>query len=229
MIIQQLYCRFTRDHGFEKPHDPSGLRLMNAAAEHTMREFPGDIRLAFGESDEYSFVFDRNTTLYQRRAAKLVSLVVSCFTGHYVALWKEYFPSTPMSRVPLFDGRAVAYPTLRTLRDYLSWRQADTHINCQYNTCYWLLMQKMQDREAVQKALQGTLTADKNEIMFTMGVNYNNIPDMYRKGSIIIWVFDEEDGKQQHCRGKKRKKVLTVFHEDIIRETFWEKYPHVLQ
>lgn len=32
---------------------------------------------------------------------------------------------------PVFDGRAVCYPTLAILRDYLSWRQADTHINNQ--------------------------------------------------------------------------------------------------
>jgi tRNA(His) guanylyltransferase len=29
----------------------------------------------------------------------------------------------------MFDARAVLYPSDRTLRDYLSWRQADTHIN----------------------------------------------------------------------------------------------------
>jgi tRNA(His) guanylyltransferase len=219
-------CRFTRDHGFEKPHDASGLALMNAAAKETMKEFPGDLRLAFGESDEYSFVFDKNTKLYQRRASKLVSLVVSCFTGNYVRLWQEYFPRMPLSRVPLFDGRAVAYPSLKTLRDYLSWRQADTHINCQYNTCYWLLMKEMQDREAVQKVLQGTLTADKNELLYQRGVNYNDIPEMYRKGSTIIWVY--EDGLGQEGKRKRGKKELKVFHEDIIRDRFWDTYPHVL-
>lgn len=206
---------------------------MNAAAEHTMREFPGDIRIAFGESDEYSFVFHKNTTLYQRRAGKLVSLVVSCFTGHYVKLWSEYFPRTPLSRVPLFDGRAVAYPSHRTLRDYLSWRQADTHVNCQYNTCYWLLMKEMNDREMVQKALQGTSTAEKNEIMFQRGINYNNLPAMYRKGSIITWVVQgeccpsREDGRE-FKEMRKMKRVLQICHDDIIREKFWEQYPHIL-
>ena len=33
---------------------------------------------------------------------------------------------------------------------------------------------------------QGTLAADKNEILFSQfGINYNNEPEMYRKGSII--------------------------------------------
>lgn len=35
--------------------------------------------------------------------------------------------------------------------------------------------------------LQGTLAADKNEILFSrFGVNYNNEPDIYKKGSIVF-------------------------------------------
>jgi tRNA(His) guanylyltransferase len=37
----------------------------------------------------------------------------------------------PMLYTPVFDGRAVCYPNFVVLRDYLSWRQADTHINNQ--------------------------------------------------------------------------------------------------
>ena len=66
-----------------------------------------------------------------RRASKLVSLVVSCFTGRYVALWPDAFPGRPLRRPPMFDGRAVCYPTDAALRDYLAWRQVDTHINNQ--------------------------------------------------------------------------------------------------
>ncbi len=36
----------------------------------------------------------------------------------------------PLLYPPQFDGRVVAYPTLKCLRDYLSWRQAD---------CMWMV------------------------------------------------------------------------------------------
>lgn len=64
-----------------------------------------------------------------RRASKLVSLVASLFSAAYVRFWPVHFPDTPLAATPLFDGRAVLYPADSTLRDYLSWRQADTHIN----------------------------------------------------------------------------------------------------
>lgn len=34
---------------------------------------------------------------------------------------------------------------------------------------------------------KGTLSADKNEILFSrFGINYNNEPDMYKKGSVLF-------------------------------------------
>ena len=64
-----------------------------------------------------------------RRASKIVSTLCSCFSSSYVRGWARHFPHTPLAATPMFDARAVLYPALRTLRDYLSWRQADTHIN----------------------------------------------------------------------------------------------------
>jgi len=84
---------------------------------------------------------------------------VSTFTAYYVHLWSTYFSETPLSPpLPSFDGRAVCYPTVQNLRDYMSWRQVDCkhtppcitpkndsdmsgHINNLYNTTFWALIQ----------------------------------------------------------------------------------------
>ena len=75
-----------------------------------------------------------------RRSAKLVSLVTSLFSATYAIRWQEHFPETPLQSTPMFDGRAVCYPTDETLRDYLAWRQADTHINNQASRQGWCTM-----------------------------------------------------------------------------------------
>jgi tRNA(His) guanylyltransferase len=49
---------------------------------------------------------------------------------------------TPLKSIPSFDSRTVLYPSDRALRDYLSWRQVDCHINNLYNTCFWALVNK---------------------------------------------------------------------------------------
>jgi len=89
--------------------------------------------------------------------------------------------------MPSFDGRAIAYPKLRILKDYLSWRQADCHINNLYNTAFWaLVLQDDMKERAAGEYLKGTTAADKNEILFSrFGINYNNEDIMFRKGSVI--------------------------------------------
>ncbi|GIM11702.1 hypothetical protein Vretimale_15132, partial [Volvox reticuliferus] len=146
-----------------------------------MNEFP-DIRLAYGESDEYSFVLGRNTDMYGRRASKLVSLLVSCFTANYVARWSAHLTDTPLRAMPMFDGRAVCYPLDSNLRDYLAWRQADTHINNQYNTCFWALVNSGKTPAEAQATLKGTQTAFKNELLFqNFGINYAHLPEQFKK------------------------------------------------
>lgn len=36
--------------------------------------------------------------------------------------------------------------------------------------------------------MQGTFASDKNEMLFSQfGINYNNLPEIFRKGSVLIW------------------------------------------
>lgn len=76
----------------------------------------------------YSFLLRRQTTLYNRRQAKIVSTLTSYFTSCYVFHWSRYFPDTTLRYPPSFDGRIVLYPTHREVRDYFAWRQADSKI-----------------------------------------------------------------------------------------------------
>ena len=50
-----------------KPNDERGLGLMSRAAQSVMAEFPEAV-LAYGQSDEFSFVFHKHCKLYNRRA-----------------------------------------------------------------------------------------------------------------------------------------------------------------
>lgn len=186
------FHRFSARHGFRKPNDPRALELMNAAAARVMHALKGDALLAFGESDEYSFLLGKYSQLYSRRQSKIVTHIVSLFTGAYVCLWPRFFPHTPLAdavdQLPSFDGRLVVYPSAREVRDYFSWRQADTHINNLYNTTFWALVQHDGLSETLaHKQLERTVSRDKHDILFTRGINYNDELAMFRKGSILLW------------------------------------------
>ncbi|KAE9580995.1 tRNA(His) guanylyltransferase [Colletotrichum fructicola] len=236
---------------FEKPNDKRALDLMNAAARVVVTELP-DITIAYGVSDEYSFVFHKSCTLFERRASKLVSTVVSTFTANYIYLWSQYFPDTPLSPpLPSFDGRAVCYPTVSNLRDYMSWRQVDCHINNLYNTTFWSLIQLGgYDNKTAEQMLAGTVSGDKNEILFSkFNINYNNEPEMYKKGSVIFRDYElvepgthnaseaadalaeptQQSKSQAEKEKKKRNKARVVIeHLDIIKDDFWDRRPWLL-
>nr|KAF6482371.1 tRNA-histidine guanylyltransferase 1 like [Molossus molossus] len=183
-----LTSRFSEKHNFAKPNDSRALYLMTKCAQTVMEELE-DIVIAYGQSDEYSFVFKRKSNWFKRRASKFMTHVASQFASSYVFYWRDYFEDQPLLYPPGFDGRVVVYPNNQTLKDYLSWRQADCHINNLYNTVFWALVQQSGLTPVqAQGRLQGTLAADKNEILFSeFNINYNNEPLMYRKGTVLIW------------------------------------------
>lgn len=129
------------------------------------------------------------------------------------------------------------------------------HINNLYNTTFWAMVQKGgMGATAAEEELKGTVAAEKNEIMFSMfGVNYNNEPEMFKKGSVVFrdYVVGKEvlDGRPKAMEGRptetnddakisktqaekmrktKSKAKVVVEHVDIIRDEFWEERPWIL-
>ena len=135
------FHKFSAAHDYEKPNDVRGLGLMTKAAEAVMAEFK-EMCLAYGHSDEYSFIFRKDAQAYSRRASKLATNVSSLFTSAFVWHWHEFFGTQRPSYLPVFDGRVVLYPSDKNMRDYMSWRQADCHVNNLYNTTFWALVSK---------------------------------------------------------------------------------------
>jgi tRNA(His) guanylyltransferase len=164
-----------------------------------------------------------------------MTTITSFFSSTYVYQWRGFFGEKPMIYPPTFDGRVILYPTFDILRDYLSWRQADCHVNNLYNTCFWCLVKSGQTTETAEARLSGTTASDKNEILFSeFSINYNDLPAIFRKGSLLIWK-DVEETFLKCCRTKadetvmerpvqrSRKNVFTV-HVDIIGDEFWKEH-----
>ncbi|KAJ5578481.1 tRNA(His) guanylyltransferase [Penicillium hispanicum] len=253
------FHKLSDHYSFKKPNDRRALDLMNAAAVEVMKDLP-DLCIAYGRvstapCDSSSDPFlDSAIDERARSSSKLVTTIVSTFTAHYIHQWSTYFASTPLQSpyLPSFDGRAVIYPSTRILRDYMSWRQVDCHINNLYNTTFWTMVQQggMSNTDAEQE-LKGTVSSDKNEILFKrFGINYNNELDIYKKGSVLYRQYelqepqstrastehddnsiaDAEQSKSQKDKLKRlrRKAQVVVDHVDIIKDDFWERRPWIL-
>lgn len=242
-------------HDFTKPNDERALQLMDHAARDVMNEFK-EICLAFGESDEYSFLFRKSTTLYNRRQSKILTTVTSLFTSSYVFNWSKYLPDKELKYPPSFDGRIVMYPSAKEIRAYFAWRQADTHINNMYNTVFWaLVLQGGESTTQAHATLRGTVSSTKHEILHSrFGMNYNNLPARFRRGSILVReqvvpdtctllatglekaagspdVENSSSPEPSTRRPPKKPKAqfrVELLHCDIIGDEFWDQRPYLL-
>jgi tRNA(His) guanylyltransferase len=236
------FTKFSDLHKFEKPNDLAALSVMNQAAKDVCAEFY-EIFLAFGQSDEYSFVLSKESTLFQRRKEKILSTIVSLFSSSYTFHF-ERITGKPLLKIPAFDARIICYPNLKTLRDYFSWRQADCHINNLYNTCFWkLIMDGGKTNQAAENMLKNTLSDFKNELLFSQfGINYSKLDPIFRKGSLLVRKYTADKEKQEKMEkilkenpnakvSKPRMKATyELQHVDLIQEEFWRaNFPELFE
>lgn len=100
--------------------------------------------------------------------------------------------------------------------------------------------------------MKGTVAAEKNEILFSrFKVNYNNEPEIFRKGSVVFRDYELEEPQDlsqemedislahgqpgtlsktqaEKLRKEKARARVVVKHLDIIKHDFWERRPWIL-
>ena len=226
------FHKFSAEHEFHKPNDKRALDLMVDSAKQVLRTYKGDIPLAYGHSDEFSFLVRSTSSLFSRRVHKINSMILVVFATHYNTNWDRFFPN-PKKYDAWFDARPIDYPYCKDVIGYFRWRQIDCHINNLYNTTLhaitgryvkyelqpdnqvkttpiteWIEDKTMflQPRAATEK-LSKTVSSDKHDIMFLdYKINYNNELEQFKKGTIVV-----DDGSSGGFDEIKHFKFLAKF------------------
>ncbi|CAI5760165.1 unnamed protein product [Candida verbasci] len=224
------FHKFSSHYNFNKPNDEKALEVMNLTAEKIMNKYD-DILMAYGDSDEYSFLLRKSCSLFDRREMKLITLFSSLMSCYYIYYWQKLIGQLDEDHLPLFDARAILYPNFNLVRDYFSWRQVDCHINNLYNTTFWNLVKLGLTPQESEKKLMGTISSDKHEILFKeCDINYNNEPEMFKKGTILVKQFDNYEmqsnnltirQKQRYDKKLKKQSIIVKYHNDIINDNEW--------
>jgi tRNA(His) 5'-end guanylyltransferase len=176
------FSRFTEGR-FEKPFDARFHDGMVQTAGAVLEDLQG--LYAYTESDEISVLFPRAWDLFDRELEKAVSLSAGCASA---ALSLAF--GAPVH----FDSRAVLAAEDEQVVDYFRWRQADA-ARCALNGwTYWALRKAGQSVAQATAALEGKGVADKNELLFQAGINFNNLPLWQRRGTGLYWERYEREG-----------------------------------
>ena len=172
------FTRLTREVcRFEAPFDVRFRDLMVETVRHLM-ETGFRVRYGYTQSDEISLLFHRDEDSFGRKSRKINSVLAGEASAKFSLL---------LGRVACFDCRVCELPTPELVVDYFRWRNEDAHRNALNAHCYWALRHDGAGAGAAAAKLAGLSVADKNELLFRHGTNFNTVPEWQRRGIGVCW------------------------------------------
>jgi tRNA(His) guanylyltransferase len=173
------FTRLTKEvHQFEAPFDARFRDMMLGTAEHLMADCGFNFAYGYTQSDEISLLFGLEENSFQRKLRKLISVLSGEASAKFSLL---------LGAVAAFDCRISELPSVDHVVDYFRWRNEDAHRNALNAHGYWLLRKKGQTVGEATAGMKGLSVAEKNELLFQNGVNFNNLPLWQKRGSGLYW------------------------------------------
>lgn len=199
------FTRLTKEvHQFEAPFDIRFRDHMTKTVEHLM-DCGFRIVYGFTQSDEISLLFHREEKSFERKVRKFNSILSGEASARF---------SLCLNAVGCFDCRICQLPTEQLVVDYFRWRQEDASRNALNAHCYWLLRKEGKSVKSATESLLYLSVAEKNELLFKRGINFNVLASWQKRGIGIYWRDFEKEGFNPKT-GKAVKALRRRFHVDL--------------
>lgn len=183
----------TKESGkFEAPFDEKFRDLMIGTVEHLMTKSGFNLIYGYTESDEISLLFSLESEDFGRKVRKLNSILAGEASAKFSLLYGD---------LGVFDCRISELPSKEKVIDYFRWRNEDACRNALNAWCYWTLRKEGQNQKEATKAIEGVSVADKNELLFQRGINFNDLPLWQKRGIGFYWeTFDREGAERRRLK-----------------------------
>jgi len=179
------FTRLTKEvHQFEVPFDRQFRDYMIETVKYLMT-CGFRVRYGYTQSDEISLLFHLDEDSFQRKLRKYYSVLAAEASAKFSLL---------LGSIACFDCRISQLPCQELVSDYFCWRQEDAHRNALNSHCYWLLRKEGHSQRAATITLSGLSVADKNELLFSYGINFNLLPNWHKRGVGLYWETYKKTG-----------------------------------
>ena len=166
---------FTRD--FRRPYDEGMSQLMADTALLLAEET--NACMAYTQSDEITLAWlskePKSQIWFAGRHSKMVSQIAALATLHFYRLLVERMPKYA-PRLPSFDGRVWQVPNVEEGANVFLWRELDAT----KNSISMAAQSVYSHKELHQKN-----GSQKQEMLFQRGINWNDYPAFFKRGSYI--------------------------------------------
>ncbi|MBU0553784.1 guanylyltransferase [Myxococcota bacterium] len=210
------FTKLTKETGhFEAPFD---VRFRDLMVSTTQRLMLSGLRVLYGytESDEISLLLAKDEGAFGRKLRKLNSVLAGEASAHF---------SLAFGAPGVFDCRISQLPTDELVVDYFRWRNEDAHRNALNAHCYWALREEGRHGRAAHKAMEGRSIAEKNELLFQRGINFNDVPSWQKRGVGLRWIEVEHEGFNPKTQERviTQRRRLEIDYELPMREAYSEQ------
>lgn len=154
---------------------PFDERFRDAMIRTVTRLMDCGFKVGYGytQSDEISLLLDKSENAFGRKTRKLISILAGEASAEF---------TQAMGAPGVFDCRIIPLPTDDFVVDYFRWRAEDAHRNSLSAWCYWTLRKNGLSAADATRGVQGLSVADKNNLLFEHGINYNDLPAWQKRG-----------------------------------------------
>jgi tRNA(His) 5'-end guanylyltransferase len=168
------FSSFTR--GLQRPYDKRLSDLMVDTAKFLVEET--NALISYTQSDEISLVlFTENPEtqlFFDGRIQKLTSVVASMATAYFNR--NLYTIPEKKDKVAYFDCRVWNVPNLTEAANALVWRELDATKNA---------ISMAAQHYYSHKELHNKNGKEKQEMLFQKGINFNDFPSFFKRGSYV--------------------------------------------
>jgi tRNA(His) 5'-end guanylyltransferase len=216
------FTTLTKKKGhFEAPFDIRFRDLMVETTKHLMN---CGFKVIYGytESDGISLLFDLGDNSFGRKTRKYNSILAGEASAKFSLLFGE---------IGVFDCRICQLPNEKTVVDYFRWRNEDAHRNALNAHCYWMLRKENINKTEATKLIEHKTIAEKNELLFSRRINFNEVPNWQKRGIGLYWVNEEKTGfnPKENIEVKVQRTVIKTDYDLPMREEYSDFIFQLLQ
>ncbi len=181
---------------FEAPFDVR-FRDMMVDTVKVLMDCGFRVIYAFTESDEISLLFAPDENTFGKKVRKYNSTLAGEASAAFSLL---------LGQKATFDCRIIPLPNIERVKDYFKWRQEDANRNALNSHCYWLLRKEGRSVHEATNMLSGKGVSFKNELLFSRGINYNDLPSWQKRG-VGLW---NEQYEKEGYNPRTKEVVKTI-------------------